>query len=419
MAPPKKARGRRPGVGPLSAFRPVLDRVVFGLALAGLLVTAHLYIQQGRGFDRGCLGFSEPSAASAGCSIVTQSEASTLFGVSNAVWGFAFYLVVAALSLALPFVARARQAPVKRLRAALIAFGFLYSLYLVYVQAAEIGEFCVLCLTSASVVAALFITQVVDYLRPPQPATAPPAAMPSVPPRRVPREALVLGSLAVVVVFLIGADFAYFGGLAKATPPPGSPVLEANADGTAEDCIYDPEYDAVEDYQALITAMDPVKGNPEAPVTVMEFFDVNCPHCRTLYPILEQLVAQHGQQAKFVYKPFVIWQHSVAQTAALYAAGQEGKFFEMLQLQFANQQPSGLSAEQLRGMATSLGLNADVVMQRIQSGMYMSVLQLQRRHGEQIGLKSVPTLLINGRVVGRNAKTPECLSQLITAAAAG
>lgn len=419
MAKQKHMRRKGPVAVRLAAYRPVLDRVVFGVALLGLVVTAHLYIQQGRGFDRGCLGFSEPSAASAGCAIVTQSEASTLFGVSNAIWGFVFYLAVVGLSLALPFVVRQRQPLVKRARAALIAFGFLYSLYLVYFQSIQLDTFCALCLTSAGLVATLFVLQVVDYVRPPDPAPMSPSAMSPASPSR---QGLVLGGLVVAVFVLIGADFAYFNSIAVA--PAGDLAFDPNAEPVSQqvygpgECRYDPNLRPVADYASYVNAIDPIRGNPDAPVTVIEFFDVNCPHCKTLHPIMEQVIAEHGERARFVYKPFVIFQQSVAQTAALYAAAQEGKFFEMLDLQFEAQNPRGLSAEQLRGMARQIGIDPDLMIQRVESGLFMSFIQMQQRLGQEAGLRSVPSVMINGRVVETASKTPECLGQLITAAAA-
>ena len=135
----------------VARYRPGLDRLVFFLALLGILVTVHLWIQQGRGFDRGCLGFSAPAAVTADCELVTGSEASTLFGVSNAVWGVLFYVLVAALTAVAARAGAAWEGRLKYTRTALIAGGFVYSLYLFYYQLVELGTFCVLCTVSAAI----------------------------------------------------------------------------------------------------------------------------------------------------------------------------------------------------------------------------------------------------------------------------
>lgn len=399
----------------LSSYRPVLDRIVFGIALLGMLTAAHLFIQQERGFDRGCLGFSAPTAAPADCSVVTQSEASQLFGVSNAVWGFLFYALIAGMSLALPTAGR-RVASLKKARALLIGVGFAYSMYLVYYQAAELNEFCVLCLISASLVTLLFILQLVDAFRPPDPA-----ARAAVPARREP--ALMAGLIAAVFL-LVGADFAYFSSLEPAAGAPHELVLntsQGNAvpegSGPSAECRYDPEYEPYTDYASLVTPVDPYVGNPNASVTVVEFFDPNCPHCATLYPTMKAVAEKYGDQARFVYKPFVIWQQSVAQSAALLAAAQEGKFFDMLELQFANQNPQGLAPQQLAQIAEHIGMDPNVLTQRLESGIYNPVLQQIRSQGERLGIRSVPTVVINGRIVATPSKTAECLGQFIEQAA--
>ena len=74
----------------LATYRPVIDRILFVLAILGVLTTVHLWIQQGRGFDQGCWGFNPPSAEEAAtfnCEAVVYSDAGKLFGLSNVYWG--------------------------------------------------------------------------------------------------------------------------------------------------------------------------------------------------------------------------------------------------------------------------------------------------------------------------------------------
>lgn len=136
-----------------------LDRSIYAAALAGILVVVHLWLMVDRGFDRGCFGFSEPTPV-VECEAVIQSDAGSLFGMSNAVWGLLFYAGLAGLSFGigmgkLPAVAR-------KARGAMIYVGLAYSAYLVYVQASQIGAWCKLCLISASLVAVLAILVSLD-----------------------------------------------------------------------------------------------------------------------------------------------------------------------------------------------------------------------------------------------------------------
>lgn len=158
-APPPKPKG-----GAFTSPRPVLDFLYYALALAGILVVVHLHIQSGRGFDRGCFGFSAPETVqtSANCEVVLQSDAGKLLGVSNIVWGLLFYAGLAVVS----FLSIRQDPPAamrtKRFRLLMIAVGLAYSAYLSYVQYFQLGEFCKLCLISASIVLVLAVVSAVD-----------------------------------------------------------------------------------------------------------------------------------------------------------------------------------------------------------------------------------------------------------------
>jgi uncharacterized membrane protein len=218
----KKARRKTAQTGPLSTYRPVLDTAVFVLGLLGILVVVHLYIQSDRGFDRGCFGFEEPEQVdtSFDCEAVTRSQAGSLLGVSNVIWGGLFYLALTALSLALVRVGPSGVQRLKRIRAAAIVFGFAYSLYLSYVQYSDIGEYCKLCLMSASIVFVMFILQGVDYVTKADQS----ASSGKVSSGR--RWFVSVGMLAATVV-LAGADLAYFSTL----PAPSRQTAGAVTEG--------------------------------------------------------------------------------------------------------------------------------------------------------------------------------------------
>lgn len=406
---------------------PVLNRLLFGLALLGVLVVIHLWIQQGRGFDQGCWGFNPGDAASAAvfdCAVVTESEAGTLFGLSNVVWGLGFYLAVAALSAALAFAPPERRRPLRLGRAVLIGGGFLYAMVLVYEQFFSIGELCALCLTSAGITTALFALQVLDLVRA----------------RSRTREAASRAQpayyavLAGVLLLLVGADLVYFSSLdgvveetaeaaaeAQAAPASQPAAALAAAVRARDECGYSLEVPPVENPEALVSFQDPVKGNPGAPVTVVEYFDPNCPHCKTMHGILEQVAAEHGDEARFYYVPFVLWpnpdhpNYSLEQAEALLAAAQEGKFFEMLERQF-ERQDGAMPLEEIQEIAREVGMDVDKMTAQLRNDIFTPVLLDRRREIAARGIRSTPTVLINGRVVA--TKTAECLAQLIEEEAA-
>lgn len=407
----------------LSSYRPTLDRVVFGLALLGMLVVVHLWIQTGRGFDRGCLGFSEPVATApvADCNVVVQSEASTLFGVSNILWGLLFYFVITALSVALPFFADKALANVKRIRALLIGGGFLYAMYLVYVQSFQIGEYCVLCLTSASIVTVLLGTQLFDVFKldgERLTEVTQPVKM---------KEARLFVSAVGAVVLLAIVDIAYFNNLDVARAEPAvagtTPTVAASATKPADqpaasslgECQYDANIPPVDDYMSLVTFSDPGKGKLGAPVTILEFFDPNCPHCKTFLPYVDGVMERHKEDARLVYKPFPIGRHSVAQVEALFYAAQQGKFEQLMRSQFAMQKAGGLTRDELMQAARQSGLDADAMIAAVESGTYRNELIRQARKASEIGVNSVPKVMINGRFITSASRTVDCMSQLIQA----
>lgn len=231
-------------------------------------------------------------------------------------------------------------------------------------------------------------------------------------------------------LILIGAAALVLGGFAvyvftstAPTTPTTPAVAQASMPQTpleqAASCRYDPSHTAISDFRSLIDTRDARLGNEDASVVVIEFFEPNCPHCKTFHPIMKEVARLHGDKAQFVIKPVVFWPRSSLQAQAIYAAHQEGKFFEMVERQFDVQRPEGLGEPEVRSIAQSIGMNADALMQSIRAGNYSAMMNIQRAHFQQSGLTAVPAVLINGRAVEGTSRTVACLGQLITAAANG
>lgn len=225
--------------------------------------------------------------------------------------------------------------------------------------------------------------------------------------------ALVLGGFAVFVYTSTAPSTPSAANVAQASLPEQTPLEQAAS------CRYDPSHTAVTDFRSLIDTRDARMGNDQASVVVIEFFEPNCPHCKTFHPIMKEVARLHGDKAQFVIKPVVFWPRSSLQAQAMYAAQQEGKFFEMVERQFDIQRPEGLGEAEVRSIAQGIGMNADALMQSIRAGNYSAMMNIQRAHFQQSGLTAVPAVLINGRAVEGTSRTVACLGQLITAAANG
>ena len=246
---------------------------------------------------------------------------------------------------------------------------------------------------------------------------------------------LYLG-LTVLALVLIGADVLLLS-RAEAQPNATTAVAEAPAAelppvtnpepttpagaevGAGQACTFSTE-PPVQNWQTLVDVREPVFGNRNAGVTVIEFFEPNCPHCAHLAPVMEQVQQQHARQARFIYKPVIFWPRSTLQAQALYAAGQENpaRFQRLLKLQMERQKPEGFNESEVRALIRQAGMNADAVMQRINGGVYRGHILAYRDAFSRTGSNTVPLLLINGRKVGEN-RTAACLGQLIQEAARG
>ena len=397
----------------LSTYRPAIDQALFALAIIGVIVTVHLWIQQGRGFDQGCWGFNPPSAAEAAtfnCEAVVQSDAGKMFGISNVYWGMGFYALLAVLGFMVSRAGRDQIQRYKQIRAGLIGLGFLYSIYLVNVQVNALGEYCALCLTSAGIMTLMFIVQLYDLgtsKNAAQGETAEPAAN-------------FYKAVAGIAAVLIVADLVYFNNLDIQEPAPSAAVAaatpgQANAGAAGADpaavCQIDQRMPAVSDYRSLLSSFDPVFGPEDSPVTVVEFFDPNCPSCQATHPVIKEVLAKYRDRVRFHLIPFPLREASLPQIEAMYVAKEQGKFLEMLDAQMAMRVTSGLPVDQIRELATLIGMDVTMLNNRWRSGLYRRVILEQSRKVSSTGMSSVPTLMVNGQYVLQ--KTPECISQFI------
>ena len=109
--------------------------------------------------------------------------------------------------------------------------------------------------------------------------------------------------------------------------------------------------------QAISVDDDPSIGPADAPVTIVEFTDFQCPACAAMYPVLDEVVKAYGNKVRFVVRDYPLQQHEWARKAAeaANAARAQGKFFEYVALLFQRQK--ALDVPSLKKYASELGLN--------------------------------------------------------------
>jgi protein-disulfide isomerase len=143
----------------------------------------------------------------------------------------------------------------------------------------------------------------------------------------------------------------------------------------------------------------PAKGPKNAPVTIIEFSDFQCPFCARVEPALQEMLKTYGDKVRLVYRQFPLGFHANAQKAgeASLCANDQGKFWEMHDAIFADQHALGV--DKLKATAARLGLNTDQFDKCLDSGKYKAQVQKDVADGVAAGVQGTPTLFINGRVI--------------------
>jgi protein-disulfide isomerase len=153
--------------------------------------------------------------------------------------------------------------------------------------------------------------------------------------------------------------------------------------------------------RTVVTADDdPAKGPADAPVTIIEFSDFGCPFCSRVNPTLARIKDRYGDSVRIVFRDFPILQlHPQAGKAAEAGAcaNEQGKFWPMHDLMFANQQ--SLDAASLKQHAATLGLDAAAFEKCLDSGKNTAEWQKDSADAEKAGVQSTPAFFVNGRPV--------------------
>jgi len=148
--------------------------------------------------------------------------------------------------------------------------------------------------------------------------------------------------------------------------------------------------------QNISTDDDPARGNANAPVTIVEFTDFQCPACAAMNPVLEDVLKSYGNKVRFVVRDFPLNMHEWARKAAeaANAANAQGKFFEYIAVLFKNQK--ALDVPSLKKYATQVGLDRARFDAALDRGVYAAEVQKDVEDGETYGVGSTPTIFING-----------------------
>ena len=147
-----------------------------------------------------------------------------------------------------------------------------------------------------------------------------------------------------------------------------------------------------------VTRKDHVAGPDDAPLTLVEYGDYECPYCRAAHPIVQALRGRLGDRLRFAFRHFPLTQiHPYAERAAevAEAAGEHGEFWEMHDMLYEHQE-EGLDDSHLLRYAAALGLDADEVAGDLDAGAYTDAVRADFMSGVRSGVNGTPTFFVNG-----------------------
>jgi protein-disulfide isomerase len=148
-----------------------------------------------------------------------------------------------------------------------------------------------------------------------------------------------------------------------------------------------------------VSASAPALGPPEAPVTIVEFTDYQCPYCHKAQSTIDKVLSRYAGKVQLVHRDFPLDGHSQALPAARAArcAGEQGRFWDyhhnLMTL------PGDLSEADLAARAASLKLNPGAFSTCLASDRYDSSIRESMEAGAQAGVTGTPAYFINGRMI--------------------
>jgi protein-disulfide isomerase len=146
-----------------------------------------------------------------------------------------------------------------------------------------------------------------------------------------------------------------------------------------------------------VNAGDHIQGSSDAPVTLVEYGDFQCPYCGEAFPIVKQLQKEMGRDLRFVFRNFPlteIHRHALAAACAAEAAGLQDHFWEMHDMLYENQRK--LRDPDLIVRAEKLQLDMERFKKDSTSDQVLSRIQEDFSGGIRSGVNGTPTFFING-----------------------
>lgn len=340
-----------------------LNRIALFLSFVGLYIAGVLSVAK-------FLSASVPCGASHGCETVANHWTAHALGIPTAYLGFLAYAAFAALSyvrLINPKLGRKTLV----IGYALSAIGTGGSLVLTYVSIAVIGATCMWCLASAFTMILLLVVHAAE-MQADRPVEPEPTIL----------NGIMLAALCLALVIALGIQGSIMRNVAMAPP--------LNMDFKNPPELYVP-------------AGAHVYGNPDAPVTLVEFGDLLCPACQGEYGKIKDFIGTHPGVIRYVYREFpMIYLHGHEQSApasiAAEIAGEqsEAKFWDFVNEMYSVQRSDLPDTNPILDVAASLGMDRKKTLERIRDPEDKAFKRMMKdlNDGMKIGVTGTPTFFI-------------------------
>ncbi|MBV8579733.1 MAG: thioredoxin domain-containing protein [Candidatus Eremiobacteraeota bacterium] len=140
---------------------------------------------------------------------------------------------------------------------------------------------------------------------------------------------------------------------------------------------------------------DHVRGPHDAPVTLVEYGDFECPYCGLAYPVVKQLERDYGDRLRIVFRSFPLEQHAHAEAASEAAefAADADRFWEMHDTLFEHQR--ALDVSNLLEYARHLKLDPEALAVALREHTYAAIVEEQKEGGDESGIPGTPAFFLN------------------------
>jgi protein-disulfide isomerase len=155
----------------------------------------------------------------------------------------------------------------------------------------------------------------------------------------------------------------------------------------------------------LVTAADPVAGDPHGDVTIVEFFDTRCPYCRKMEPVMDSFLAK-DRKVRLVYKDLpILGPASVLGTKALLAAQKQDAYGKMRQA--VMKLPPDTTLPQIEAAARALGLDWPRMARDMEDPSVQARIDANLKLAHDLGIQGTPALVIGNDLVPGAVELPE------------